>query len=108
MDQTFVFGTTAQSSRSVGTGRELVKLERMMMATWAAFAHAGNPDNPTIPHWPRYDAKDKSTMMFNVDPKVERDPGGKARASLDKLPYFEYSMPITVARHGALPPNTDA
>jgi hypothetical protein len=42
-------------------------------------------------------------MVLNLSSHVERDPGGEARASLDRLPVFEYSRHITYTRHGAVP-----
>jgi para-nitrobenzyl esterase len=73
---------------------EIEAVNRMMMTTWAAFARNGNPDSPLLPHWPRFNSRDRFTMMLEASSHVERDPGGKARASLDRLPFYEYSMPI--------------
>ncbi|MDF0542783.1 carboxylesterase/lipase family protein [Sphingobium sp. H39-3-25] len=93
-DVPFVFGTTATAARMIGTGADLTPMSRIMIAAWSAFARTGNPDNPLIPHWPQFRAKDRATMMLNLPSRVEYDPGGRARASLDRLPVYEYNMPI--------------
>jgi para-nitrobenzyl esterase len=39
-----------------------------------AFARNGNPNNSHIPHWPRFDASSRATMVFDRETRVERDP----------------------------------
>ncbi len=90
----FVFGTTAAAAALVGDGPDLAPLTATMIATWSAFARTGNPDNPGIPHWPRYDAAQRGTMLLSMTSTVASDPGGEARRALDALPVFEYSMPV--------------
>jgi para-nitrobenzyl esterase len=94
----FVFGTGRAASGLLGTGPEIEPLTRTMIATWSAFARTGDPNNSTIPQWPRYEAGSRATMMLDVASRVESNPGGATRAALDGLPYFEYSMPINFAR----------
>jgi para-nitrobenzyl esterase len=104
MDVPFVFGTTDAAQALVGSGPALEILSRMMIATWSAFAYTGDPNNPALPYWPTYDDAHRATMVLNLASRVERDPGGEVRAALDPLPFYEYSMPITFARHGETPP----
>ena len=59
---------------------------------------SGNPGNPALPPWPRYESAGRSTMMLGMDNRVASDPGGEARRALDSLPVFEYSMPINYVR----------
>ena len=100
----FVFGTVGGALKAQVPPADAATLTRMFMSTWSAFAHTGNPNNPTIPTWAPFDAAGRATMDFNLAPRVERDPGAQARASLDSLPFFEYAMPINYTRHGAIPP----
>jgi para-nitrobenzyl esterase len=94
----FLFGTAETASGLVGTGPDRQTLTEMMIATWSAFAHRGDPTNDTLPLWPRFDAGERHTMLLDVQPRVERAPGEAARAALAALPVFEYSMPQNFAR----------
>ena len=87
----FIFGTTAAAEAHCGTGSDIAPMTERMMATWAAFARNGNPNNPTIPEWKTFKEPDRLTMILKVESRLESDPGGAARAALDGLPYYEYS-----------------
>jgi para-nitrobenzyl esterase len=88
----FIFGTTRAAAAMLGTGGDIDAVNRMMTATWVSFARHGNPNNPTLPHWERYRDPERQTMVLQAESRLERDPGGQARAALDGLPYYEYSM----------------
>jgi para-nitrobenzyl esterase len=94
----FVFGTATTAAGLVGTGEDIAPLTRQMMATWAAFAHTGNPNNALLPHWPRFDQEHRATMLLDRDSRLASNPGGDARTALAGLPYYEYSMPLNFAR----------
>ena len=95
----FIFGTPHEARAMVGEGPDHETLKHMMVATWSAFAHTGNPNNPALPLWPRFDAVKRATMVLDVRSHVESDPGGEARAALDALPYYDYQMPMNFATH---------
>jgi para-nitrobenzyl esterase len=44
-----------------------------------AFAKTGNPNNSQIPQWPRFDASQRSTLVFDRNTRIERDPHGALR-----------------------------
>ena len=44
-----------------------------------AFAQRGDPNNSQIPHWPRFDASQRSTLVFDRHTRMERDPHGALR-----------------------------
>ncbi len=94
----FVFGTPHEAVDTVGISPDHATLTKMMIATWSAFAYTGDPNNSTLPQWPRYDGKDRSTMVLDVKSRLESDPGGKARAAIEHLPFYEYSMPQNYAK----------
>jgi para-nitrobenzyl esterase len=44
-----------------------------------AFAKCGDPNNSQIPHWPRFDASQRSTLVFDRNTRIERDPHNALR-----------------------------
>jgi para-nitrobenzyl esterase len=90
----FIFGTTTEAAAHVGTGSDIAPMTACMMATWAAFARQGEPNNPTLPAWQPYTDADRQTMILNLESRLAVDPGGEARAALAGLPYFGYSHSI--------------
>jgi para-nitrobenzyl esterase len=71
----------------IGIGCHDPKLmcERLASA-WVAFAKTGDPNNDKLPHWPAYDATNRSTLVLNVDTKVENDPRGEMRRFWADMP----------------------
>jgi para-nitrobenzyl esterase len=94
----FVFGTAATATGLIGSGADIAPLTRQMMSTWAAFAHTGNPNNATLPSWPRFDAAARATMRLDRDSQVASNPGGAERAALASLPFYEYSTGFNFLR----------
>jgi para-nitrobenzyl esterase len=50
-----------------------VQVQRRMLEAWAAFARTGNPSTPTL-QWPAYDLNSRTTMAFDGESKVEKNP----------------------------------
>jgi para-nitrobenzyl esterase len=94
LDVPFIFGTTTAAEALVGSGPELPTLTGTMVATWSAFAHSGHPASPRIPAWPRFEPKDRSTMLLSDHSKVAANPDGARREVLAELPIFEYDRPV--------------
>jgi para-nitrobenzyl esterase len=90
----FIFGTEAAAKALVGDGPDLAPLTRMMVSTWSAFAHTGDPSNRTVPAWPRFEPDGRATMLLSERSKVAHDPDGVRRSALAELPVFEYSRPV--------------
>lgn len=90
----FIFGTAPAAASLVSTGPHIAPLTKMMIATWPAFAHRGDPSNTLLPAWPRYSAERSETMLLSRESNVASNPDGERRKALDGLPLFEYSMPI--------------
>ena len=42
--------------------------------TIIAFARTGEPNGAGLPHWPRYDAQSRQTLILDANPRIERDP----------------------------------
>jgi para-nitrobenzyl esterase len=61
---------------SAGT-RQALTLSKQMGAAWVAFARTGDPNHAGIPHWPRYEARSRSTMIFDSPCRIKDDPEGE-------------------------------
>jgi para-nitrobenzyl esterase len=77
-----VFDNVEKARNFVGRGDEPQVLADQMSAAWLAFARTGDPNAAGVPAWPAYDAETRSTMMFDLESRVENDPGAEARAIL--------------------------
>lgn len=84
LDLPLVFNNVESSRAMVGPGPDPQRVADAMSAAWAAFAHAGDPNTEGLPRWPRYDLKDRSTMVFDVTSRVRKDPYGDIRRILAK------------------------
>lgn len=94
----FVFGDPLAAWMVGGAAPDVMPLTRVMVATWSAFAHTGNPNNDTLPHWPQHEPTRQPSMLLNVASHVEEDPGARSLALLRGLRNFEYSMPTNYIR----------
>jgi para-nitrobenzyl esterase len=75
-----------------GSGRtDGRKMALGLSSAWVAFAKTGNPDNEHLPHWPKYDASTRATMIFDHETRVVNDP----RSAMRK--YFGANPALTTA-----------
>jgi len=75
-----------------GSGRKDGRTMALGLASaWVAFAKTGNPDNEHLPHWPKYDAATRATMIFDHETRVVNDP----RSAMRK--YFGANPALTTA-----------
>ena len=78
----FVFDNVAKSESMAGFGDNQQLIADMMSESWLAFARTGNPNNDAIPPWPPYTSAKRSTMIIDLNPRVESDPRQKFMALL--------------------------
>jgi para-nitrobenzyl esterase len=78
----FAFDNVQISSALTGGGKEAMALADRVSDSWLAFAHTGDPNQPKLPRWPKYDAKDRYTMVLNTDSRVEKDPIREQRVAI--------------------------
>jgi para-nitrobenzyl esterase len=81
----FVTGNVDNATSMTGTGQDRYALENKMSAAWAAFARTGNPNHKGLPNWPKFNATERATMIFNNECKVVNDPNGEERKALAAL-----------------------
>ena len=84
----FVFGNVDVAKEFVGTGSEQVALMDTVMETWLAFARTGNPNNPCLPDWQHYNASDRTTMIFDNECALVKDPKPEDRLKINSCPQF--------------------
>ena len=77
-----VFDNVERARDFVGRGDDPQVLADQMSEAWLAFARTGNPNTPSLPDWPAYDAETRATMMFNLESRVENDPMPEVRKIL--------------------------
>jgi para-nitrobenzyl esterase len=95
IDVPFVFGNLGACSSLVGHGTGLGRLAETTMSAWASFARSGNPANPHMPAWDRYDRQGQKMMIINEESRLEADPGAMTRTALEQFPYFCYQQPMS-------------
>lgn len=78
MEVPFVFGHPDVVPMT-GSRSDRQQVAIAMSLAWVAFARTGNPNHEALPAWPRYDAKARSTMIFDVPCRVEADPRREER-----------------------------
>jgi para-nitrobenzyl esterase len=83
IDLPFVFDNVALAPGMCGASAEeqaaAEPLATRMSEMLIAFARTGDPNCKAIPHWPSYGLKDRDTMIFDNETRVEKDPRGEER-----------------------------
>jgi para-nitrobenzyl esterase len=83
IDLPFVFDNVALAPGMCGASAEeqaaAQPLATKMSEMLIAFARTGDPNCRTIPHWPSYGLKERETMIFDNETRVEKDPRGSER-----------------------------
>jgi para-nitrobenzyl esterase len=91
MDLPFAFDTVAIAPGMVGDTPEDQKRARAMAdavsESYIAFARNGDPNNKHVPHWPTFDLKNRSTMIFDDTVRVQNDPRGDERRYIEQVAY---------------------
>ena len=83
----FVFhDETPASLTYVGPKGTWTHIADQVVAAWSQFARTGNPSNPLLPPWPRYDTKTRAVMEFGPRSRVLLDPLAAERAAWDRIP----------------------
>jgi para-nitrobenzyl esterase len=71
-----------KTNRMTSGSPEAPALADKVSSAWIAFARTGDPNTPKLPHWPAFHPKDRPTMVFNNQCKVENDPLREQRLAM--------------------------
>ena len=77
----FAFDNVALGPMLLGAAPATRLLGRQASAAWTAFARTGDPNDAKsgLPHWPRYDAATRATMIFILKSRIVNDPYAEFR-----------------------------
>jgi para-nitrobenzyl esterase len=70
-----------------GNAPDRYPLQNQMAGAWVAFARAGDPNHPGMPHWPAYEPTQRATMVFDAKSRVVNDPGRAERLAIEQTPF---------------------
>jgi len=82
LDVPLVFDNVESTRNMVGPGDEPQRMADLMSSAWIAFAQSGNPNTKALPQWQAYDSKNRATMIFNLDSRMQNDPYSEIRRIL--------------------------
>jgi para-nitrobenzyl esterase len=57
-----------------GAGMEARLMADRLGSAWVAFAKTGNPNNPALPEWPKWDADKRTAMIFDINTRAVSRP----------------------------------
>jgi para-nitrobenzyl esterase len=106
IDIPFMFDNVAMAEGMIGSAPEQLAAANALAATMSQmlidYARTGNPNGSArgasqdgaLPHWPAYDLKERSTMIWERRPHVESDPRGAERVFAEKAHYHQAGTPL--------------
>jgi para-nitrobenzyl esterase len=89
LDIPLVFDNVAYGSSQTGGGADAQAVADAMSEALLAFARSGNPNHRGMPPWPKYELKDRPTMVFDVPTRLENDPRGNERKLFAPALYIQ-------------------
>lgn len=84
-----VFDNCHVAESKTGNTAEARAVASKMSDTFIAFARTGNPNNPSIPNWTPYELERRSTLIVDVDTRMQDDPRREERLLFSVAPYFK-------------------
>ena len=98
IDIPFMFDNVAFATGQIGTDPVHLAEANVLAATMSemliTYGRTGDPNFAGLPHWPAYDLKNRSTMMWEAKPRVENNPRGEERVFADKSHYHQAGTPL--------------
>jgi para-nitrobenzyl esterase len=62
-----------------GQGPDARKMADILSSVWIAFAKTGDPNCSKVPNWPAFNPETRSTMLFDLECRLENDPAKELR-----------------------------
>jgi len=106
IDIPFMFDNVAMAEGLIGSAPEHLAaanaLAETMSQTLITYARTGDPNEEkklgardgALPCWPTYDLRDRSTMVWDHMPRVEKDPRGAERLFAERAHYHQAGTPL--------------
>jgi len=98
IDIPFMFDNISMAEAQVGSSPDQLAAANALAATMSqmliTYGKTGNPNFEGLPHWPAYDLKNRSTMMWQQTPRIENDPRSAERIFADKSHYHQAGTPL--------------
>jgi para-nitrobenzyl esterase len=98
IDIPFMFDNIAMAEAQIGSAPEQLAAANALAATMSQmlinYGRTGNPNFAGLPHWPAYDLKNRSTMIWERTPHIENDPRSAERVFADKSHYHQAGTPL--------------
>ena len=98
IDIPFMFDNIAMAEAQVGSAPEQLAAANALAATMSEMLITTPAPairtSPGLPHWPAYDLKNRSTMIWDQTPHIENDPRGAERIFADKSHYHQAGTPL--------------
>jgi para-nitrobenzyl esterase len=98
IDIPFMFDNVAFATGQIGNDPSHLADANALAATMSemliTYGKTGDPNFSGLPHWPAYDLKNRSTMMWEKTPRIEDDPRGAERVFADKSHYHQAGTPL--------------
>ena len=98
IDIPFMFDNIGLDEDQVGREPEHLVQAHALAATMSemliTYARTGNPNHAGLPQWPAYDLNNRSTMIWEKAPHVEKDPRGAERVFADGAHYHQAGTPL--------------
>lgn len=88
-DIALAFDNCDKPTSKTGTGPDALRVAAAMSETFIAFARTGDPNNAAIPAWGRYTLPERTTMIFDVDSRIENDPRADERRLFQTAPFLK-------------------
>jgi para-nitrobenzyl esterase len=85
IDIPFAFNNVDIASSMTGSANDRYALAENISGAFTAFARTGSPDHDGMPRWTAFDVRQRATMVFDNETRIELDPHGTERATLAEV-----------------------